>query len=221
MTEAVLFDLDETLLDRTTSLRSFLRDQFSRFSEHLGTVDYSTWEARFLKLDARGSQPKSKVYPVLLHEFGGQIAEAERLVAYYEENCCKHAQPFEGMTRVLVQLRGAGKRLGIVTNGESAFQSRHLEALDLRRLVDEVLVSEEEGLRKPDPQLFLRGATRLGVSPEQCLFVGDNPRADILGAAAVGMQTAWFRCGQAWPDNLPSNPGATVEALHEVVALAG
>ncbi|MGR4865755.1 HAD family hydrolase [Caulobacter sp. LARHSG274] len=221
MAEAVLFDLDETLLDRTTSLRSFLRDQFFRFNEHLGRADYPIWEERFLKLDARGSQPKSKVYPVLLDEFGGKIAEANRLVADYAENCCKHAQPFEGMTRVLVQLRGTGKRLGIVTNGESAFQSRHLEALDLWRLVDEVLVSEEEGLRKPDPQLFLRGANRLGVPPEQCLFVGDNPRADILGAAAVGMQTAWFRCGQAWPDNLPRNPGATVDTLYEVVTLAG
>ncbi|MBA4012345.1 MAG: HAD family hydrolase [Phenylobacterium sp.] len=220
MADAVLFDLDETLLDRATSLRSFLQDQFSRFGGDLGSVDYSTWERRFVELDARGSVHKSVVYPALLHEYGGRPSAAAHLLADYDAGCRQHARPFSGMADVLGALRRAGKRLGIVTNGESAFQRRHIDALGLSALVDEVLVSEEEGLRKPDPRLFARAAERLGVSPGQCLFVGDNPSADVLGAAAAGMKTAWFRCGQEWPEHLPSNPGPSIESLAEVIVLA-
>lgn len=220
MPDAVLFDLDETLLDRTTSLRAFLRDQFIRFRPDLGTVRQDEWKTRFLELDARGSVHKSKVYPVLLSEFGGHPASAERLFADYATNCCKHARPFDGMVEVLSALRGRGKRLGVVTNGESVFQRRHIDALSLERLVDEVLVSEEEALRKPDAELFRRAADRLGVEPAACLFVGDNPSTDVLGAAAAGMETLWFRCEQQWPPGLPGNPGPTINTLAEVLAFA-
>jgi len=220
MPDAVLFDLDETLLDRTNSLRAFLRDQFRRFEPQLGAVPLDEWEARFLVLDARGSVHKSKVYAVLLDEFGGEPSVLERLFADYSLGCCNYARPFDGATELLSALRQRGRRLGIVTNGEAAFQRAHIAALGLEPLLDAVLVSEEEGLRKPDPQLFHRAAARLGVEPEACLFVGDNPTADVLGAAAAGMKTLWFRCSQAWPSEAPSNPGPTIEHLTEVLAFA-
>jgi putative hydrolase of the HAD superfamily len=220
MPDAVLFDLDETLLDRTTSLRAFLGDQFKRFAAELGAVEQNEWEARFLALDARGSVHKSKVYPMLLAEFGGEPTAATPLFKDYAFNCCKHARPFDGMAEVLSALRERGKRLGVVTNGESVFQRRHIKALALAGVVDAVLVSDEEAVRKPDAELFLRAASRLGVEPAACLFVGDNPSADVLGAAAAGMETLWFRCGQEWPPGLPGNPGGAIDTLVEVLAFA-
>lgn len=219
MIVAVLFDLDETLLDRTASLTAFLADQHERFGAVLGGVDLEAWRARFLALDARGSVKKSKVYPALLAEFGGDPS-AEALLADYLEACCRYARPFAGMSETLRALRARGKRLAVVSNGETVFQGRHVSALALETLVDAVLVSQTEGLRKPDPALFHRAAEHLGVAPADCLFVGDNPTADILGAAGAGMRTAWFRCGQTWPGDLPPNPGPTIEALEEVLALA-
>lgn len=220
MIAAVLFDLDETLLDRTASLTAFLADQHERFGAALGGVGLEAWRARFLALDARGSVHKSKVYPALLAEFGGDPASAEALLADYQEACCRHARPFAGMSETLQALRARSKRLAVVSNGETVFQGRHVTALALEALVDAVLVSQTEGLRKPDPALFHRAAERLGAAPADCLFVGDNPTADILGAAGAGMRTAWFRCGQTWPADLPPNPGPTIEALEEVLALA-
>lgn len=219
MTKAVLFDLDETLLDRSTSLLAFLEDQHARMHAVLGSTDLAAWQARFLALDARGSVHKSVVYPTLLAEFGGHADAAPALLADYLENCCRHARPFDGMRELLLALRANGHRLGIVSNGETVFQQRHIAALGLDELVDAVLVSQAEGLRKPDPRLFQLAATRLGVAPAHCLFVGDNPQADVLGAHAAGMRSAWFRCGQQWPAQLAPNPGATVERLAEVLAL--
>jgi putative hydrolase of the HAD superfamily len=220
MIDAVLFDLDETLLDRTTSLRSFLLDQYGRLINRLGQVNFPAWERRFLELDGRGSVPKSQVYPALLSELGGEPDAAEMLLNDYAMGCCRHARPFPAMADVLRALRKSGKALAVVTNGESAFQRRHIEALQLNTLVDAVLVSEEERLRKPDPKIFLRAASRLAIEPGHCLFVGDNPASDILGAAGAGMQTLWFRCGQAWPSHLPANHGPTIETLPEVLIFA-
>jgi putative hydrolase of the HAD superfamily len=83
--------------------------------------------------------------------------------------------------------------------------------------MDAILVSETEGLRKPNAALFVRGAKRLNVSPASCLFVGDNPVADILGAHAAGMHTAWFGRGLNWPISTDPNPEASISELREVI----
>lgn len=216
---AVLFDLDETLLDRTTSLRAFLSDQHRRFSDRLGTVEVDAWISRFLALDDRGRVHKSIVYPALLDVFGGDNSAADGLLADYLERCSSYARALPGMADTLEALRARGISLGIVTNGEMVFQARHIDVLGLRELVDVVLISQAESLRKPEAALFQRAAERLGVPPGRCLFVGDNPEADILGAHAAGMQTAWLRRGANWPEALPPPPGATIDALSEVLTL--
>nr|WP_321510796.1 HAD family hydrolase [uncultured Hyphomonas sp.] len=219
MIAAVLFDLDETLLDRTGSLRSFLEDQYRRFADRLGSASPGQWQERFLELDQRGHVSKSVVYPQILKEFGGDPSISEPLLADYSERCCEHARGFPHMRETLTQLRSDGLRLGIITNGWTRFQTRHINALGLAELVDACFISEAEQLRKPDARLFARAAARIGTSLPDCLFVGDNPVADILGAHGAGMQTAWIRRGLDWPADADTNPGHTLHGLHEVVEL--
>ena len=216
MIAAVLFDLDETLLDRTHSLVAFLADQHAHFADLLGDAPFEAWRDRFLALDARGHVHKSVVYPAILAEFGGDLDAVGVLLTDYQGNCCRHARGFPGMVETLAVLRGRGLKLAIVTNGETAFQTRHIDALGLDALVDAVLISETEGLRKPEAALFRRAAERLRVRPENCLFVGDNPVADILGAHAAGMKTVWFRNGQSWPHDIDAMPGTSIESLPQV-----
>lgn len=218
MIRAVLFDLDETLFDRHISLGAFLADQYLRFAGCLGDVSLDTWRQRFLERDARGRVHKSIVYEALLCEFGGDPDAAETLLRDYQLGCSRHARPVPGATETLRTLRGFGLRLAIVTNGETAFQGRHVDVLGLVDQVDAVLISEAEGLRKPDTALFLRAAGRLGIDPSQCLFVGDDPSADILGGHAAGMRTAWLAREGEWPDRLGPMPGIAIRSLHEVIA---
>ena len=83
----------------------------------------------------------------------------------------------------------------IVTNGGSRTQRPKLEQLGLTELFkpENILVSGELGVWKPDAELFRLAAKRAGCHPRECLFVGDDPVRDIEGAAAVGMQTCWVR----------------------------
>lgn len=217
MIAAVLFDLDDTLLDRTSSLRAFLADQYGRFSDRLGSISSAQWQERFLELDQRGYVSKSVVYPQILREFAGDPSAAETLFSDYDERCCEYAREFPGATDTLLQLRGDGLRLGIVTNGWTGFQTRHITALGLQHLVDAYLISEAEQLRKPDAAIFARAAERIGAPSSNCLFVGDNPVTDILGAHGAKMQTAWIRKGLDWPTDAARNPGLTLTDISEVV----
>ena len=219
MSAAVLFDLDETLLDRASSLKAFLAEQHRRFAGRLGLADMETWRSRFLALDKGGHVHKSIVYAALLAEFSGDPEAGGDLLEDYRHGSSKYVCGFPGMAQTLTALRESGLKLGIVSNGETSFQRRNIEALGLEPLVDAVLISEAEGLRKPDAAMFRRAAERLHVSPEQCLFVGDNPEADILGAHRAGMKTAWFNAGAPWPESLAPSPGVEIGELAQTLAL--
>jgi HAD superfamily hydrolase (TIGR01509 family) len=96
-----------------------------------------------------------------------------------------------GAERVLGELRERGYKLGLLSNYSlSAAITESLDRLGLTEYFDAVVISADLGLVKPHPELFLEAARRLGVPTTAVLFVGDNPRADIAGAAAVGMRTA-------------------------------
>ena len=216
---AVLFDLDETLLDRSGSLIEFLSDQHARFGRQLGNGPFERWRDRFLALDDRGRVSKSDVYPAILDAFGGDAACAPALLADYQVNCCRYARANPGMAETLRSLRASGRALGIVTNGQTDFQTRHIDALHLGLMVDAILISEAEGVRKPDPALFHRAAERLSVSAKECLFVGDDPVSDIRGAHNAGMRTAWLHGGREWPGSAAPIPGVTIDRLSQVLEL--
>lgn len=83
-----------------------------------------------------------------------------------------------------------------------------------------ILISEEQTVRKPEAAIFLRAAEKLGVAPAECLFVGDNPQADIGGAYQVGMKTVWRQGDLAWPVGLALTPDYTIDALVQLLTIA-
>jgi putative hydrolase of the HAD superfamily len=211
-----MFDLDETLFDRTSSLRTFAVQQLS--GSQIGELsDPNALADRFLALDQRGRVAKDLVYRSLLAEIGHQNEElAEELFNDYEANAWRFARPFVTMEETLRGLRASGKKIAIVSNGQTQIQLRTLLALNLDRLADVYLISEQEGCRKPETTIFLRAAKKLAVDTADCVFVGDSPEADLLGARSVGMRTVWFPNGAVWPQDFMWQPDATITALSEL-----
>jgi len=191
MIDAVLFDLDETLLDRTTSLRAFLADQFGRHAGSLGNVGMEQWREHFLALDRRGQVLKTIVYPAILAEFGGEAGAYQTLFADYASRCSAFAVPFDAMMSTLIAIRSMGLPIAIVTNGGTEFQTKTIEALDLHKLTDAIFISEREGLRKPDPEIYRRAMADLGTDPASTAFI-DNKLPNVEAAAALGIATHHF-----------------------------
>lgn len=202
---AVLFDLDDTLHNRSTSIKGFALHQYQKLL--IDQVDENAFIDRFMKLDAHGYFSKAQLYPQILAEFHVTAVSPDILLNDYAEHFHIHARLMEGARELLKTLRSQGFKLGIISNGWTDFQYRTIDALGLREAVDTILISQAENIRKPDKRIFHRAAQRLNTSPDQCIFVGDNPTSDILGAQVASMRPIWLRNGLEWPSD--SEPPST------------
>ena len=190
MIKAVLFDLDGTLLNRDASVHSFVEEQYSRLKHKLSHIDKDKYVERFIELDNRGYVWKDKVYQQLVEEFDIPICADELLEDYLQE-FKHHCMPFDHLHSMLQQLKTKGLKLGIITNGYGQFQLDNIKALEIENEFESILISEWEGVKKPDPLIFQRALANLGVVAEECLFVGDHPINDVMAAQQVGMTGVW------------------------------
>lgn len=191
MIRAVLFDLDGTLLDRDTSVKKFVEDQHTRLSSVLSHIPKKLFAKRFIELEENGYVWKDKVYQKLAEELAVRRMPPGELLDDYLTQFKHHCTPFPNLISMLDELKKKGYRLGLVTNGYGVFQYDTIQALKIKDYFDTILISEMEGLRKPDPLVFERAAERLNVKTEECMFVGDHPKNDVEAAKNAGMVAVW------------------------------
>lgn len=218
MIRAVLFDLDETLLTRASAIRAFIADQYDRHHEALAAIARDVYIARFLTLEDGGRVAKTSVYPALGTDLAIPPTLSQVLLVDYQAIYPRYATLTDGALETLQALRGQGLKLGVVTNGNAIVQNGKVDATGLRPVFDTVLVSEAEGMSKPDPAFFALALQRLGVTAAEAVFVGDNPRADIEGARKAGLRAVWFHSSTDWPDDL-APPDHTITKMVDLIAL--
>lgn len=191
MIKAVLFDLDGTLLNRDDSLELFIENQYERLKKWVGHIPKDQYKTRFIKLDNRGYVWKDKVYEQLVREFDIIGITQERLLQDYITQFKNHCVPFPNLHTMLKQLRESHIKLGIITNGKGQFQFDNIKALGIDSYFDTILVSEWEGIKKPNPQIFEKALKQLSIDPNESVFVGDHPDNDVKAAQQIGMKGIW------------------------------
>ena len=206
MTKAVLFDFDETLQDRTLAFEGYM-DAF--LDEYLPNISQKEREAH--KQDMRITGNGGYVNRVewctnLVKMWGWENApDATVLANHYDYNFGDFNVIFENSIPLLNELKARGYLTGVITNGPSVLQNHKMDTSGLRPYCDIVVVSGDEGVHKPDPRLFEITAERLGVKPQECVYVGDHPVNDIQGALSAGMGAirmnfGWFKDKDLRPD---------------------
>lgn len=209
--KAALFDLDGTLLNRDASVKSFIEKQYDRLGKLVNHIPKERYMSRFIQLDQRGYVWKDTVYQQLVAEFNLDTTW-EVLLQDYVKEFNKHSVPFPHLLRMLEKLKSDHIALGIITNGYGQFQMDNMKALGINKYVDLILVSEWEGIKKPNPEIFNRALEKLHVLPNECIFIGDHPENDVKGAQRVGMKGIWKRDAQ-W-DHVEAD--AVVDDLLEI-----
>ncbi|MGM0846740.1 MAG: HAD family hydrolase [Bacillota bacterium] len=189
--KAILFDLDRTLHDRDASVLQFLKVQHQRLNEiHHSSIPYAYID-RFIELECNGYVWKDKVYSALSDEFSLPLTPQE-LLHEYETGFHPHCLEIDGASSLLNLLKKNGFKVGLVTNGMTDMQNNTINSLGIRAYFDSIIISEEAGIKKPDPAIFKMAAELLETSPSECLYVGDHYENDIAAAHKAGMKAAWL-----------------------------
>ena len=144
------------------------------------------------------------------HEFERRFAERLGLedAADLIDSMFRGMKPSEPMVAAVRGARESGIRTGLVSN---SWSTTHYDRALLAELFDAVVISAEVGLHKPEPEIYLLASKRLGVEPQQCVFI-DDLRENCTGAEAVGMTAILHREVAASVARLEELLGFTVAA---------
>jgi HAD superfamily hydrolase (TIGR01509 family) len=123
-------------------------------------------------------------------------AEPERAMQCYRRAYEAHRCAGPGVIPLLSHLKPL-VRIGVVTNGLRAVQQEKLLVCKLEGLVDFLLTSEEAGVKKPDPRLFLRALEQGNARCEETVVIGDSWELDVIGALRAGIRSIWLNRWQA------------------------
>ena len=216
MIKAILFDLDHTLYDRHGTLtasvpllrRTFevnpalsdaeVADIWCRADDH---NVYDGWAYIFAQLCEEGvfvNPPDYADYRSLVFRAFGSVAVR-----------------FDHVLPMLRTFKRQGYLVGLITNGRHELQYAKLEMTGLRYIFDEILVSGDCGCEKPDKEIFLAACEKLGITPEEAVYVGDNRRNDVDGAKGAGMRAVWL-CATNDTQTGRCEPDATIRDLREL-----
>jgi putative hydrolase of the HAD superfamily len=120
----------------------------------------------------------------------------------------------------LAAVRAAGLRLGLVTNGDARLQREKTARFDLAACFDAIVVEGEFGCGKPDPRVYRHVLERLDVAPGAAMMIGDHLGWDVEGAQRVGIAGVWIdRLGRGVPATSMVRPCAVVHGLDDVASV--
>jgi len=177
MVSAVIFDFDGTLVD---SLDVHIRSWKKAF-EDLG-IELMEEEIR-KRFGKPSATILSEVLPTRLH---GKIAELTKRKQRYFAEQPTSLKLYPGVEKVLKKLKERGMPLAVATSMNRKGLCASLQNLDIEKYFDVAVTVEDVTKGKPDPEMLLRAAEKLGRKPESCLMVGDS-LYDVLAAERASM----------------------------------
>jgi len=197
MQSGVLFDLDETLVDRRGTLLDYAQVLHSQFESHF-KVGLQEFLSSVATLDNYGQTPRQEFFSGISALTEDFLTPTQIGVLYYTTAWLR-PRLMPDAEALLKKLRVNGIPVAIVTNGQTQSQRAKIVNAGLDKLVDHIVISEEFGQRKPDAAIFNQAIEALGVKSVKNWFIGDNPGADIIGANQAGCNTIWLQRYLDWP----------------------
>lgn len=217
MPHAVVFDLDDTLIDDRTASRVAVREwaaalgladpEPERRWARISAVHFARYQTREITF---AEQRRERVRDFLDRELTD--AEADRLFAGYLERYESGWTVFDDAVPALRRARAQGLTIAVLTNGEESQQRRKLDRLALSAEIDLLVASSMLPAGKPDPRAFRRTVALLGIDPAGALMVGDSLEKDVRGAQAAGLSAVLLD-----REGIDASHGVTrIRSLHEL-----
>lgn len=212
--QAVLFDLDGTLIDSAPDLAAAA--DAMRLARGLPSLPLAQYRpmagagARGLLAVAFGMTPEHADYGTLREEF----------FCNYERSLTQRTQIFDGVPELLETFANRGLKWGVVTNKSERFTLPLTGSMALFATAGAIVSGDTTPHAKPHPAPLLEAARRMGVDAGRCVYVGDDER-DIVAGLAAGMATVAVTYGYlgAQADTTRWGANATINCVNELLPL--
>ncbi|WP_441248161.1 HAD family hydrolase [Kitasatospora sp. McL0602] len=205
--EAVLFDLDGTLVDHDAAAEeavaaSFLSPFAPSSLERDRVVrrwrELEAWAMdRYLAGELTFHEQRRLRITRLADEFGLGAWSDEKADDWFAQYLSRYEaawQTYNDVTPALAVLTAEPRqlRLGVITNGDADQQRRKLQHVGLTSLLQHATISSEAGAAKPDAKIFRTACSELQLQPSQVVYVGDRLQTDAEAAIAAGLHGIWL-----------------------------
>jgi haloacid dehalogenase superfamily, subfamily IA, variant 3 with third motif having DD or ED/haloacid dehalogenase superfamily, subfamily IA, variant 1 with third motif having Dx(3-4)D or Dx(3-4)E len=187
---AVIFDLDQTLLDKHQSLIRFANHQYNTFALESFHIDRDDFIQKFTEMN-HVVRPKEEIYKELVKNFHIDSSLLAVMLDDLNEHFSDYAIGYPGLMTMLNELKEASFKLGMITNGRDFYQRNKIRSLGIESYFDDIVISEAAGVRKPDHAIFQLSLSHLNIAADEAVFVGDNIQKDMIPAKELGMRTIW------------------------------
>jgi putative hydrolase of the HAD superfamily len=236
--EAIIFDLDDTLIGRTGRVQDAWLDAIAVLPELTERHDLATivttlniargraWADAQRRagpaLDYAGARAALVTDALRELGFGDNTDLALRLGEAISHNTGRSSFLNEGAIDVLAALRNAGIPLALLTNGESRTQRSKIERFALAPYFTHILVEEEIGAGKPFKEAYFTALEHLNCAAGDIWMIGDHLENDIAAAKRHELRTVWYNpAGLPIPEDEQAAPDAVIAALPELMLLFG
>ena len=179
--QALLFDLDGTLVDSAPDIRSAVNDVLTGE----GLRGLSDAEVRAMIGDGAATLMRRAFAASGAPEPADALAQFRER---HDERCLEQTSVYPGMRELLERLAAGSRRCAVVTNKPTAFAEKILEGLGLRSLLAAVVGPELATAKKPDPAHVRAALEALSCEPSQALMIGDGP-TDMASGRLAGCAT--------------------------------
>lgn len=200
MIRAVIFDLDNTLVDFMAMKRQAIDAAVTAMIDAGLQLSPETVRSHIDRIYREMGIEYQQVFDQLLREVLGYVDYrilSAGIIAYRRAREAA-LKPYPHMTATLMELVKQQIRLGIVSDAPAREAWLRLCYIGYHHIFDVVVTYDDTGERKPSPRPFLLALQRLGVQPSEAIMVGDWVERDIVGAKQVGMLTAFARYGDVF-----------------------
>ena len=197
MINAVIFDLDNTLMDfmkmKSMSIDAAIHGMIEAGME----IDFDTSKKYIYRIYESKGYEYQEVFDDFIINECGQLEHKYQAAAIVSYKKIKDATMvlYPNVNSTLIRLSKMGLKLGVVTDAPNREAWIRLYSLRMHHLFDSVVALDDTGSRKPSPEPFKKISNLLNISPENMLMVGDWPERDIIGAKNLNMKTAFAKYG--------------------------
>lgn len=218
MIKAVIFDLDNTLVDFMAMKRQALDAAIHAMRDAGLRLPVEEIRRRIDAIyEQRGIEFQNVFDQLLFDEFSKIDYKilSSGIIAYRRAREAALV-PYPHVYMTLVELAKMHLKLAVVSDAPAREAWLRLCYLNFHHIFDVVVTFDDTGERKPNPGPFRKALERLGVKPEEALMVGDWAERDVVGAKQVGMKTVFARYGDTF-GTVVSNADYDIDDIAQVI----